>query len=43
MQMLWGLTVYGPNGGHGRNPALRYSARAGANAPMVPVSRLTRR
>ena len=42
MQTLWGLAVYSPNGGQGRNPAFRYIERAAANASIVPVSRLTR-
>jgi hypothetical protein len=42
MQTLYGFTVYSPNGGHGRNPADWYSLRAGSNASIVPVSRLTR-
>jgi hypothetical protein len=43
MNVLLRLGTYSPNGAHGANPALAYSARAGANSGIDPVSRLTRR
>jgi hypothetical protein len=43
MHVLSGLRKYSPNGAHSVKPAFVYIARAGANAVMDPVSRLTRR
>lgn len=42
MQVLFGLAPYGPNRGHVVNPALAYGDRAGRNAAIEPVSRLSR-
>ena len=38
---LQGLAVYSPNGAQGRNPAFRYSERAGANIRLRIVCNQT--